>query len=179
MELWGFIFIVVFGCLGHFIFEWSGHHKWAGLFFAVNESTWEHMKLTILPAMVWLAIEWAIRGFSTNLLVAQAVAMVTMMALIPGTFYGYTAFTKKNWLIIDILCFVVSVAGGMYLYSLILKAAPCCTALAVVAALVILASVAAMLLLSYHPIRAFLWRDPISGNFGPKGHECHAHFHNI
>ena len=39
------IFISVIGTLLHFMYEWSGHNKVVSLFAAVNESTWEHIKI--------------------------------------------------------------------------------------------------------------------------------------
>lgn len=44
-NLFRFIFISVLGVLLHFTYEWSGDTAVVGLFSAVNESTWEHLKL--------------------------------------------------------------------------------------------------------------------------------------
>ena len=43
-NLFRFIFISVLGVLLHFTYEWSGDNAVVGLFSAVNESTWEHLK---------------------------------------------------------------------------------------------------------------------------------------
>ena len=43
------IFISVIGTLLHFMYEWSGHNKVVSLFAAVNESTWEHIKIALTP----------------------------------------------------------------------------------------------------------------------------------
>lgn len=103
MELLGAIFIIAFGTLGHFIFEWSGHRKCAGIFFAVNESTWEHIKLAIYPNLIWGVVEGCVRGFSPLLAVSVATSLAISMVLIPALFYGYTAIVGKNFLITDIL----------------------------------------------------------------------------
>jgi hypothetical protein len=177
MEILGCIFIIAFGSLGHFLFEWCGHRKAAGLFFAVNESTWEHIKLSIYPAFIWMIVEVAVRGFSENLVVAQAASMATMMLLIPGLFYGYTAITKKNWLIPDIMCFCVAVAIGMWVFHAIMDAAPVSVVLYVISIIWLVAVLVMYFRFSYNPPHNFLFRDPISGGFGPKGHDCHSHFH--
>lgn len=44
-NLFRFIFISVLGVLLHFTYEWAGDNAVVGLFSAVNESTWEHLKL--------------------------------------------------------------------------------------------------------------------------------------
>lgn len=179
MELTGFFFIAVFGCLGHFIFEWSGHRKWAGIFFAVNESTWEHIKLTIYPSFIWMFVEMAVRGCSPSLLVAQFASMVTMILLVPGIFYAYTAFTKRNWLIADIVVFLVAIAAGMKVFSLIADVPGITAVPAWISVAGMLLILAAYFRFSYHPPHCFLFRDPINKGFGPSGHECHSHFHNI
>ena len=178
LEIFGAVFIIIFGTLGHFIFEWSGHRKWAGIFFAVNESTWEHMKLTIYPSAVWFAVEVAVRGFSAPLVVAQAASAAAMLALVPGLFYGYTFFTKQNWLIVDIICFVLSVCGGMLAFAKV-SALPYAGPAATTISVIFLAGVAAAYFLwSYNPPHCFLFRDPVSKGFGPGGHGCHSDFHH-
>lgn len=179
MELLGFFFIAVFGCLGHFIFEWSGHRKWAGIFFAVNESTWEHIKLTIYPSFLWMIAEIASRGFSTGLLVSQLASMLTMMLLVPGLFYGYTAITKKNWLIADITVFLVSIAVGMKVFQIIADNYAGSTVAGFLAVIGLLLILEMYFRFSYHPPHIFLFRDPLNSGYGPKGHDCNSHFHNI
>ena len=42
----GMIFVFIIGSLAHFLYDWSDNHYLVGLFTPVNESIWEHMKLT-------------------------------------------------------------------------------------------------------------------------------------
>ena len=44
-ELIGFAFTGAVGTLLHFVYEWTGGDPLIAAFCAVNESTWEHMKL--------------------------------------------------------------------------------------------------------------------------------------
>ena len=180
-ETYATLFIILFGALGHFIFEMSGHRKWAGLFFAVNESTWEHIKLTIYPSLIAMAAEMLIFGWDRLIPTAWFAAMTTMMLLIPAIFYGYTAITGKNWLITDIICFCIAIAAGMYVHHLVENAPEggctlpecvlCCAGIGLYTVL--------YLTLSYHPPHCFLFRDPQNGSYGPGGHNCHSHFHSI
>lgn len=48
----GAIFSLAVGALSHFFYEWSGGSTAAGIFFPVNESVWEHMKLVFFPFLV-------------------------------------------------------------------------------------------------------------------------------
>ena len=52
----GAIVTVIFGVISHFVYEWSGNNFFAGLFFPVNESTWEHMKLLFFPMLAYAFI---------------------------------------------------------------------------------------------------------------------------
>ena len=52
-ELAGFLFTGALGVLPHFLYEWSGGNTLAAAFSAVNESTWEHMKLLFFPMFVF------------------------------------------------------------------------------------------------------------------------------
>ena len=46
-ELIGFAFTGAVGTLLHFVYEWTGGNPLIAAFCAVNESTWEHMKLRL------------------------------------------------------------------------------------------------------------------------------------
>ena len=179
MELICAAFILVFGTLGHFIFEWSGHRTWAGIFFAVNESTWEHIKLSIYPSFVWACIDVALSGGSAAVPVALAAAQIAMILLIPGLFYGYTSITGKNWLIPDIICFMIAVAAGSLIYCALRDMASCPQWLVAASAICLVAIGLMYFFFSYRAPHNFLFRDPISGGFGPKGHGCHTHFHQV
>jgi len=179
MDFLACIFIIALGCLGHFIFEWSGHRTFFGLFFAVNESTWEHIKLAIYPSFLWMIVEVCINGWSKSILIAQFCSLAVMMLLIPGLFYGYTAITRKNWLIPDIICFCVAVVAGIWVRRLVLNAAPDSLCLFIIALAGCAVILAMYFTFSYRPPHCFLFRDPISSGFGPKGHGCHSHFHHV
>lgn len=50
---WGIIFVLITGTIAHFVYEWSDNSFIIGLFFPVNESTWEHMKLCFFPMLLY------------------------------------------------------------------------------------------------------------------------------
>lgn len=177
MELIGAIFIITLGCLGHFIFEWSGHKHFAGILFAVNESTWEHIKLAIFPSFLWMIAEIVVRGFSPTLIIAQFASMMTMILLIPGLFYGYTAITKKNYLISDIACFLLAVIIGELVFSAVFLTGYDNQVIVIISLAGLALILFAFLRFSYYAPHNFLFKDPVSGGFGPTGHECESDFH--
>lgn len=50
-NIYRFLFISILGTLLHFTYEWSQNNAIVGLFSAVNESTWEHLKLLFFPML--------------------------------------------------------------------------------------------------------------------------------
>ena len=45
--------VAILGTLSHFVYGLSGENRFIGLFFPVNESTWEHMKLAFFPMLLF------------------------------------------------------------------------------------------------------------------------------
>ena len=49
----GIPFILMFGGLTHFAFAWLGKTNWAAPFVPVNESVWEHLKMSYWTTFLW------------------------------------------------------------------------------------------------------------------------------
>ena len=63
-DIWtwaGFFTAAVLGTLDHFAYDWSGKSLPVGAFCAVNESTWEHMKLLFFPVLLFTAVQLCLR----------------------------------------------------------------------------------------------------------------------
>ena len=115
-ELVGMLFISLLGGALHFTFELSGYNPIVGVFSAVNESVWEHLKLGFWPSLIYLIIEyWRIRKDVNNFFVAKTLVPYAIIAIIPAIFYSYTLFTGESIFMIDILSFFVAVIIGQYL----------------------------------------------------------------
>ena len=57
-EIIGTAFIIFLGSALHFTYEFSGRFDFIGVFSAVNESVWEHLKLAFWPSLIWILIEY-------------------------------------------------------------------------------------------------------------------------
>lgn len=169
----GFVFISITGTLLHYVYEWSGQSKLVALIGAVNESTWEHMKIAAIPAFVWSIIEILFFGNQPNFIAARLVAVVTILLSIPLIFYGYKLFIRKSILALDIGLFVVSIGLGQWLSALVLKSAPVPDIITYICFILLVVLLAACLLLTLMPIRCFLFRDPINGKYGIEAFEAH------
>src|SRR5665647_1325818 len=94
-EMWGILFIFLIGATFHFIFELSGKNTIVGLFGAVNESVWEHIKIGFWPAFIWAIIEFFIWGRKIkNFLIAKGVSFVLIGVLITGIYYLCLLYTS-------------------------------------------------------------------------------------
>lgn len=166
--------ITVLGSLLHFTYAWSGRNKFVAIFSAVNESTWEHIKLALSAIFACTMIDVWFLGTYENYWLAKSVALLTPIIVIPLIFYSYTAVTKKPILAVDISSFVVAAFLSSLVMVLILQALPIGewqNLLSMGIALVILA---AYLLLTRFPWRGnLLFRDPITGKYGYGGETRH------
>lgn len=110
-EIIGFIFTAVLGTLLHFTYKWSGKNSFVALFSAVNESTWEHLKILFVPAAIFAVIEYFtigrdLQGFLTVKASGIWVGMLTIVVL----YYTYTGIIGRNFMWLDILIFFIGCA---------------------------------------------------------------------
>ena len=113
----GMIFIGVIGTLLHFTYEISHHNKFVAIFSAVNESTWEHIKICMTPTILWSLYDGYVYGMNSNYLIGKSLCLLTIILLIPLLFYTYTIFTKKSILFIDVICFYITVICSQMVFN--------------------------------------------------------------
>ena len=109
----GFVIISVVGTLAHFLYDFSHHNKIVGLFAAVNESTWEHIKIALTPTFLWSLYDGYLYGANANYFLAKFLSLLAIVVFIPLIFYTYRIFTKKSILFVDITLFYVTISGRM------------------------------------------------------------------
>jgi hypothetical protein len=167
-EVAGILMIILAGSALHFLFAWTGYWWPAAIIGAVNESTWEHLKIGFWPMLIWALIEYPfLRDRTLNYWVAKCAALLILPLMIAVPFYTYTAIIGQHYVIADASIFVGAViAGQMASYKLLtageigrrwLKG----LAVALVAILVVAYS-----LLTYYPPRNFLFEHPETGAYG-------------
>ncbi|WP_426351354.1 DUF6512 family protein [Alloiococcus sp. CFN-8] len=116
LEVVAFIFTVVVGGALHFTYELSGNNVIVGLFSAVNESPWEHLKLAFVPIILFGIIEYYYLNQTTNnLFLGKLIAFLTTAFIITGVYFGYYSFVGHPILFVDITTFILSSLLGHYL----------------------------------------------------------------
>ena len=167
LELLGALFIVLLGSALHFTFDWSNKLWLVGIFSAVNESTWEHLKLTVIPALLWMLIEMGIlKERRENFFLAKATGIYSMPILIIVIFYSYKVVLGKNLLFLDISTFVIAVVIGQlisYKTMFIGKFPEIYDKIALVFLILLLF---AFFIFTFYPPHIFLFQDPITFRYG-------------
>jgi hypothetical protein len=106
-ELWGIAWIIIVGTLLHFTFEWSGNSKIVALFSPVNESVWEHLKMSYWAVTTFMIIEhWFIKPYTHSFFLSKFLGILAMNLFIVIVFYIYTSFMDES-LIINIVSFML------------------------------------------------------------------------
>jgi hypothetical protein len=170
-ELAGIVFIIIFGSILHFTFEWAGHNAVVGVFSAVNESVWEHLKLGFWPAIVFALIEFKyLKKSTSNFLFAKAISIYLIPIIIIVLFYSYTAILGESILVIDILTFIIAViVGQLVSYRLLTgKTLPYNLDMVSLIALILLGL--AFVVFIVYPPQLPMFQDPITGEYGIVSH---------
>ena len=111
-ELAGLFLPLIFGNLLHFVYDWSGQNSVVAAFAAVNESTWEHMKLLFFPMLALVLFLFFKLPEQSPIPVALSIGTLVGLALIPILFYTYTGVLGFSVMAIDIAIFYISVLGA-------------------------------------------------------------------
>lgn len=112
-ELTGLFLTLIFGNLLHFVYDWSGQNSVVAAFAAVNESTWEHMKLLAMPWVIWSLVEVvALRSSRQSVLMARALGLLAGLVTIPTVYYTYTGALGVSSMIVDVVLFQAAVLLG-------------------------------------------------------------------
>ncbi len=170
-ELAGIVFIIIFGSILHFTFEWSGSQAFVGVFSAVNESVWEHLKLGFWPAIAFALMEFKyLKKSTSNFLFAKTVGIYLIPIAIVVIFYSYTAFFGESILVIDISSFIIAVIVGQLVSYRLLTGKTLPNNLAKFSLIALLLLGLAFVRFTFYPPQLGMFKDPITGEYGIVSH---------
>ena len=170
MIILSIIIISVVGTIAHFVYELSGHNQVVGLFGAVNESTWEHIKIALTATILWSLVDGFLYGADPNYFLAKLLSLLTIIFLMPVLFYGYQFLFKKDNAIINILIFYIVIISSQLLFYHFLKLNPINYVGQYLACIGTFIVFGAYMTLTLMPLKNFLFKDPITNKYGFKGH---------
>lgn len=106
--IWGFLFVGVLGVLFHFAYDFLGQNRIAGLFFPINESIWEHLKLLYFPVVLWWIVEGLVGGKKERFFAPRVWALSLSLLFIPVAHYTYSGIVGRRYSWADISLFFVA-----------------------------------------------------------------------
>ena len=156
------ILSIIIGIILHFTYEWSGKNSFVGSFSAVNESTWEHLKLVFFPMLVLGIIEYFfVKKDVNNYMEAKTIGIFASICFIIIFFYTYTGILGTNFFVVDILTFIASVVIGEYIaYKLMIKESQSTTLSKILSIGIIVFFLLCFIIFTYNPPKVNLFKDP-------------------
>lgn len=109
-QLIGFFFTSLVGTLLHFLYDWTNQSLLVAPFSAVNESTWEHMKILFFPMFLFALVQSRAFEKREDFWCVKLAGIATGLTLIPVLFYTYNGALGKSPDWINITIFFVSAA---------------------------------------------------------------------
>lgn len=168
LETIGAFTVIVTGVLLHFVYGWSGGNRVVAVIAPANESVWEHLKLVLTPVVVLGAVEAAWVGDRRRLWWAKLAEVMAASGFIVVFFYTYTgALGVHSVLAVDILSFLVAVAGGQCLSYRILGSPTRTPMPPAVSVMVLVLLVVAFGILTFTPPHIPLFEEVATGAYGP------------
>lgn len=162
-----FLIILILGTLLHFTHDWfQGKGLLLHLFSALNESTWEHMKLLLFPTLLVILFQYFMfRNTYGNLWNAWLVLLVVEMSTMPLVFELLRVAMKKVTFWITITIFVLSIVFGILAEYFVLK-----NNFFILNEIFALIAVCVIVFLffvfSFNPPRIWIFKDPIKKKYG-------------
>ncbi|MBR3169397.1 hypothetical protein IKF23_03065 [Candidatus Saccharibacteria bacterium] len=164
--------VVIFsiGCLAHFLYDIMKGPKALGLFAAINESTWEHIKIAITPTLLWGLVDGYLYGENPNYFTAKLASLLVITFFIPFVFYSYTRATKKPILPIDILTFAASIVLAQFTFYFIINQSAVPHWATYLSGIGCFMFFGAYMTLTLLPLKGPIFKDPITGKYGFRAH---------
>ncbi len=169
ISLWqyaGFVFTTLFGTLLHFLYDWTSGCLIVAPFSAVNESTWEHMKLIYFPMLVFSFIQCYFFKERKDFWFVKLIGILTGIILIPVLFYtlGGIFGTTPSW--VNIAIFFISAAVAFLVEAKLLKC-DCLPCQVPILAFVVIVVIGVLFsVFTFLTPQLPLFKDPISGSYG-------------
>ena len=157
-----FFLISIIGTVLHFTHNWFKNGILLHIFSAVNESTWEHMKLLVL-VMIFQYILLRDRYF--NLFNSLFILYLIEILTIPLLYESLRLIFKKIHFLVTILIFYIAIILGVYIQYIMLISEISFLNEYISFVLIIVLTIL-FGIFTYYPPKYLIFRDPITGRYG-------------
>lgn len=161
-----FLIISSLGTVFHFTHNWFRRGFLLHVFSALNESTWEHMKLLILPTLLASVFQILVfDGKYGNMNSAVLGLLVVELLAMPLMFEPLRVMFKKVHFVVTIVIFYLSIILGLLAeYYILINNIIVFNE--IVAGLLLLGITFLFGLFTFYQPKFFLFKDPVSGKYG-------------
>ena len=164
------VIISIIGTLSHFLYDISNHNKIIGLFTAVNESTWEHIKIALTPTLLWSVVDGYIYGINQNYFLSKFVSLIIIILLMPLLFYGYQFIFKKHSTLSNILSFYIVIICSQLSFYYLINTNSINFLYSYLSCIGIFIIFGGYMIHTLLPAKNFIFEDPITNKYGFRGH---------
>lgn len=157
------------GFVMHFLYDLTGKSALIGIFAPVNESVWEHLKLLLLPMLVWWGAYYIICGRRYNIdkekwFFGNVIALITSIITLIAFYYIYTQILGIESLLLDIFDLLLSLAVGQYIGIYAYKH---CKGIMIEISILMLISIMVVFgLFTFYPPHTPIFKDSTTGKYG-------------
>ena len=112
------LLLFILGTITHYLYEFTNKNCFVGLIAPINESVWEHLKLIVVPGILWWFSYYYINKNKINKnkwFMAALSSISISLILMPMIFYFYTEACGIQWIVIDILILLIVFTIGQLL----------------------------------------------------------------
>lgn len=163
----GFVFTSAGGTLLHFLYDWSNQSVIVAPFSAINESTWEHMKLLFFPMFIFALIQSRYFGKEyENFWCAKLKGILLGLILIPAIFYTYIGIFGISIDFINIAIFFIAAAVSYIVETRLLKEQKECVISNKLSIIILCIIALLFIIFTFSPPQIPLFKDPITGSYG-------------
>ena len=155
-----FLIISIIGTLLHFTYKLSNYNFLVGLFSAINESTWEHIKIGLTPLFLFYLFEYLkYKRFNIK---SITLSLIVFMSSIIIIFYSSLLIFKKPVTWLNIVSFYLSIFFSLLTYFKTLKNKSNNNAYYIFSLVILIFYFLGSIL----PPKMFLFKDPITNTYG-------------
>ena len=160
----GFTFVTAMGTVLHFLFDWTGALFLAPIS-AVNESTWEHMKILFFPMLIFALIQRKYFHDYEGFWWRKLFGILTGVGSIPVFFYTYNGVfgPSPDW--INISFFFLSAGLGFWIEWLLFRREFSLPYSWIAVGLLVGIAVA-FVVFTFYPPKLPIFQDPITKRYG-------------
>ncbi len=167
LNLVGFTFVSAASTLLHFLFDWTNKSIFVASFSAVNESTFEHMKILFFPLFIFAIVQSLfVSKVYPQFWCVKLKSIVLGVVLIPILFYTYNGIFGVSPALINVLIFFISAAISFIYETKALKNEFCKCPFPYISLILLCVIAFTFMVFTFIPPQIPLFLDPVTKTYG-------------